>query len=274
MPSPAATVNAVMIDANEVCVCGALKAAILTSAQTANAWAHNVVENHSPIHDIHLRLRHLAVISYPASCQESGSTCDASLDSLLLDYEQVPDAVARMVVQLPSTYAAGTHGTITASLNGNIKTFKLDTKCDETFQYVFSYSQSVSRIHAPRHGSAIFLLYDVVSMVPMYKQQSRDNCVAEARLAKCVQFWEQDAACEKLAVVLHGSNHMLDEEGNLVLARSHMTERDRAVVSFLKSCPQLEVGYAGRKYFSVCMCVCVCIYVCIYACARLQPDCV
>jgi hypothetical protein len=261
MPSPAATANSVMIDADEICVCGTLKAAVLASARTANEWINNVGNvfyDRWREKEMHVRLRYLTLVGCATSYEESGS--EAYAGSVLLDYEQVPGAVARMVVQLPSTYAAGPHGTVTASLNGNTKTFTLDAKCDESLQYVFSYSQSVTRIHAPRHGCAIFLIYDIVSMTKMYEPPLRDNSVAEAKLEKCVQFWEQDAACEKLAVVLHGVQ-MIDKKGNFVLDMQAMPEHDRAIVRFLKSCPQLEVGYAGRQYLSISLSLslCVCI---------------
>jgi hypothetical protein len=257
-----------MIESDDIEVCSNLRAAILEAACAASTCLQESNQGKAgkaQTGGVYVRLRHMVVTRGPTECQASG-------DSLLLDYGQVPHAIGRMVVQLPSLYTAGMHGTVSACLNGDHRSFNLERKSEEAFQYVLGYSQSAMHIHAPSRGCAAFLVFDVVSLTPVCglalagchaaaaaaeagqegseagQEGSHD---AEATLEECVRYWEEDASCKKLAMVLEGEEHLL---GGMTCARlfgqarclkRFKNLRNEAIVQTLMNCRDLEVGFAG-----------------------------
>jgi hypothetical protein len=225
----------------------------------------------------------------PTEC-ETEATGDASSSSSLLelelDYAQVPHAIGRMVVQLPSRYTAGMEGTVSACFNGDRRSFNLERKSEEVFHYVFGYSQSAMHIHAPAQGCAAFLVFDVVSLTPVRGpalaewhaaaaaeagQGHEGNHAAEATLEECVRYWEEDAACEKLAMVLEGEDQLLHAlrytptDGKFSFLKSLKNERNKAIVQALMKCKDLEIGFAGVWLrFSAFVCVCLCVRMCVF----------
>ena len=80
------------------------------------------------------------------------------------------------------------------------------------------------------------------------------NFAAEARMLQCIRDWRYDASCEKLAVVLQGSEHTHRDDGVIdVIAwgNDESGERNVGLVEFLRWFPELDVGLASNE----CLCV-------------------
>jgi hypothetical protein len=248
-----------MIPGEDIETCPEFQTAVLQQARAANRWLRKKepcrFTSDTRKFSLDARLRYMVFIRGPTETEKPTNSDSDSDMSMLLDYDQVPNGIARMVVQIPCTYSASVQGTVSASLDDHsctARTFHLDSGSQESFQYVFSYTQSTTRIHAPHHGCAVFLLFDVVCLTPVCEPLFKDHHAAKASLKRCLPFWDQDMHCEKLALVLDGGSDLLISESSFCLESSVLTPRDRAVLRMLMSCEELDVAFAGGIIY-VCM---------------------
>jgi hypothetical protein len=242
--------QAVMIKSESVKISAGLTEAVLDATRTAC----NHMELWNPTHNS-VYLRYMLLCCGPT--ETSGD--QRPTESINLNYPQPPVAFARMVVQIPCEYTASERGTASARVNSSTKTVKFDTHSDDSFHYFFAYSLSDVRIHAPSRGCGVFLVFDVFTMARIYINNISDNYAAEDILAKCVQFWEDDPQCEKLAVALVDPLAILCTR-NKKISFDHITNvRDRVLIRTLLRCEALDVGLMGESMY-------VCMYVCMPVC--------
>jgi hypothetical protein len=269
-----------MVQNNAVETCYNLKTAILAAARSATALT--LLKTAPKADAVHVRLRYMVLASGSTVYGEPGHDMvephgpGRSPDTLDLDYEQLPHAYARMVVQVPSQCEACMQGSVSVMFKGETRSYRLD----QGFQYVLAYSQSAVHIHAPTQGSCAYLVYDVRCFEPIPEPVLGDNHAALVKLQQCVRCWERDKSCEKLAVVLQGTpetTRALGKEGFQWSKYHFGNESEQAIMDVIMSCSELEVGLAGKMcvysgvscvYACICVCmhayVCVCVCVCVY----------
>jgi hypothetical protein len=256
--------SAVMIGNDKVHISANLQAAILETARTA--YKHVELGDRTHACELSVRLRYMVLSCGPTESAkrptESLGAAERPTESIHVNHAQLPHAFARMVVQVPSEGAVYGDGdvSVSASLNGSAKSLKQDgSHSDDAFRYMFAYTQSTVHIHAPSRGCGVFLVFDIVSLAQIHVDISAENHAAEDILAKCVPYWEQDAQCERLAVVMSDPSPVLGtgDTDKKFTFDDIVNVRDRGLIRTLLSCRMLDVGLAGEGVY-VYMCVCEC----------------
>ncbi len=246
-----------IIDGAQIETCSNIKRAVFTGVRESAVLM--LLQDLPGISGCHVRLRYMLLCRSPSECKERSS------ESVHLNYPQLPNTFARMIVMMPSAYTAcAGKGTLTASWGDASRDFTLDAKCNGQFSYVFGYAHSTMHIHAPAQGSLACLVYDVASAEPVaLPAPSTRIFEAQAMIRKSISVWESDVRRLKLAVPLGQPWKTLNQGGGICVGKVKNLI-DSAVVAMLRNCEELDVGFAGNGSFWMCVCVYACMYIHAY----------
>ncbi len=274
-----ATGGAVLVPGYDIEIRSDLKFAILNAAQ--RAFDRTYVGDLTG--EVCTYLRCMALMCGPTTEGDVTESDTATREPLCVNSAcaQVPNAVARLIVQMPCTYTASEQGAVSVGHGHDghsfARRYALDIESEDRIACVFSFSQADLKLHPPMCGTSVFLVHDVaifeVSPSTSASTAIADNSGCEMLLHKCLPFWETSSfGYECFAVPMLDKWHSHNQgEGDGFQFDKIRNKYDRMVVNTLMGCPALEVAFAGAACACmrvlVCMCVCVCVCVRVRVCA-------